>query len=360
VRIFVSYASTNRSLVNDLVEDIQDMGHDVWYDQKLEGGQFWWDNILENLRDSELLIFATTPDSLDSYPCKLEYHYADALNRHVLPVVLIQGINYTLLPVLLQQRQIVDYTENDKKAYKALAHAIDALPRNPPYPEIMPESPAVPISPLAHIISKIDAPHLKTAEQQQILEELRQCIEQSQYTSDAQALLERLGQHPSVTTTIQIEIELIINDATTKLQEQVRVQSERPPIPIRHPADVSDWELKGWIKNGEIVYEKRTCSIGTGGLTGMGGMSGLKGLRVTTYITSHRLRFEAEPVIEIFLDEIVSLEKTVNILVPSIKVKSKTQPPYFLTFPSIGDGFLYSDHGEFITFLRDLISKRSR
>ncbi|MBZ0307211.1 MAG: toll/interleukin-1 receptor domain-containing protein, partial [Anaerolineae bacterium] len=72
MKIFVSYRSINRALVEGLISDLKDMEHEVWYDQELEGGQKWWDNILHQIRAAELLIFAMTPQSLESRPCQLE------------------------------------------------------------------------------------------------------------------------------------------------------------------------------------------------------------------------------------------------------------------------------------------------
>lgn len=113
MKIFVSYRSTDRAVVTQLVSDLADMGHDVWYDQELEGGQFWWENILDNIRTADLLVFALTPRSLELYPCQLEYNYANALRRHIIPVMLAEGVTYSLIPAVLQERQIVPYVKRD-------------------------------------------------------------------------------------------------------------------------------------------------------------------------------------------------------------------------------------------------------
>ena len=48
--IFISYNPGSVAAVESLARDLAAMGHSVWYDQALTGGQRWWDNILEKLR----------------------------------------------------------------------------------------------------------------------------------------------------------------------------------------------------------------------------------------------------------------------------------------------------------------------
>ena len=97
MKIFISYSSKNRALVEVLANDLDAMGHEVWFDKKLTGGHAWWDGILNSIRDADLFIFALTPQALDSHLCKLEYSYAAALGKRILPVPL-ETVNVNLLP----------------------------------------------------------------------------------------------------------------------------------------------------------------------------------------------------------------------------------------------------------------------
>ncbi|HLV36417.1 MAG TPA: toll/interleukin-1 receptor domain-containing protein, partial [Spirillospora sp.] len=75
-RVFISYSSKSKNKVQTLAQDLEMAGHQIWFDHKLTGGQAWWEQILEQIRQCDIFIFALTPDALDSYPCKLEYTYA--------------------------------------------------------------------------------------------------------------------------------------------------------------------------------------------------------------------------------------------------------------------------------------------
>ncbi|HYO89481.1 MAG TPA: toll/interleukin-1 receptor domain-containing protein, partial [Candidatus Limnocylindrales bacterium] len=198
MKVFVSYRSTDRAAVTQLVNDLADMGHDVWYDQEVEGGQLWWQNILDNIRAADLLIFALTPRSLESYPCQLEYNYANALRRHIIPVTLAEGMSYSLLPAVLQERQIVPYAKREIDSYKALASAIRRLPPAPSLPDPLPEAPPVPISPLASAREQVTKPTLSYEEQAALLYQLKGFLGHEEYDSDARGVLERLSQHPTL------------------------------------------------------------------------------------------------------------------------------------------------------------------
>src|SRR3982750_4284380 len=96
-KVFVSYSRINLDVVTQLVEDLQAVGVNTWHDQTLTGGQRWWDNILANIRDCDLFIFALSPESLDSEACKSELSYVSRLGKPILPVQVSEGININLL-----------------------------------------------------------------------------------------------------------------------------------------------------------------------------------------------------------------------------------------------------------------------
>jgi hypothetical protein len=113
--IFISYNSTDRNIVTELANDLQKLSCEVWFDQelKLRGGHEWWKVILKNVRECNLFLFALTPKSLKSHPCTLEYQYASALNKRILPVML-EDVDIRYLPIELQSLQVVDYRQKNK------------------------------------------------------------------------------------------------------------------------------------------------------------------------------------------------------------------------------------------------------
>lgn len=155
--VFISYGREDAAKVGSLADDIGGLGHQVWFDQDLTGGQAWWDHILKSIRQYDVFVFALSPASLDSPACKLEYTYAAQLRKSILPVLVAEGVSVELLPSSLAQLQYVDYRREDKNALKALAKALAGLPPPLPLPEPLPEPPAAPVSYLSSLSELIDA-----------------------------------------------------------------------------------------------------------------------------------------------------------------------------------------------------------
>src|SRR5215510_5894783 len=103
--IFVSYNRQTKDITKALVEDVKELGHSVWFDQELSGGQAWWDQILAEIRDCEVFVFILDPDALKSIACQSELRYADTLHKPVLPILVSDGVSLNLLPEELSNVQ---------------------------------------------------------------------------------------------------------------------------------------------------------------------------------------------------------------------------------------------------------------
>ncbi|MBI5957901.1 MAG: TIR domain-containing protein, partial [Chloroflexi bacterium] len=178
-------------MVETLAVDLEALGFTVWFDRELAGGQEWWEEILHSIRRSHLFLYALTPESIESYPCKLEYDYAMALNKRILPVMLAD-VNISLLPSSVQRFQIVDYRLQDKQQALALGRAMNSLPKTRPLPKPLPTKPEAPVPPLTRLRDQIDSPSLGKDEQELIVARLKEFLENSATANDARNLLTRL------------------------------------------------------------------------------------------------------------------------------------------------------------------------
>ena len=409
MKIFVSYRSVNRALVNTLVTDLTDMEHDVWYDQELEGGQMWWDNILTHIRWCDLLVFALTPQSMESYPCQLEYTYANALRRHIIPVLLVDGVNYNLLPVLLQERQIINYTERTIDTYKRLDRAIRSLPSASPLPDPLPEPPGVPISPLAQVKSQIDNPTLEFEQQLAIFHQLKSYLQNPDYDGDARLLLERLSEHPMLRASVLRDIEAALKTpavsrhSTQELRreldglfeqlekkreaanpasaqpavtppppEPVAAAPESMPEPASAPVSAPVFELDA----GESVVKKFSINFNSIGAGGAGLLSGLFTYGATTvatavarnaakrelWLTDRRMVFCARTVTEQHIvvpyDQIAEIKKIAKLTDPSVQLKTKSGVEYNFSLVA-GAGFLYGNRDELLNTIHQLTGPRT-
>jgi hypothetical protein len=221
MKLFISYSSHDRDAVKNLAQDLESvvktLPHQsefgVWFDQELIGGHDWWNNILSAIFHSDLFIFALTPSSLDSGPCRMEYTYANALNKRVLPILLTEGVNPSLLPSALQRLQFVDYRTQDKAAYQRLVESVVNLPMPVSPPDPLPMPPDAPVSPLAQIKAQLEAPSLDLDTQLKLVFQLKQYLAESDKASGARQLLLELSHHPDVRAAIAQDISVIIGNA---------------------------------------------------------------------------------------------------------------------------------------------------
>jgi hypothetical protein len=147
MRIFLSYARSDREVVDQLSADLRRLGHTVWIDSRLAGGQAWWDEILRQIRDADVVIAAVSPSWRASAASRREAEYALSLRKAVLPVS-IRAADVESLPLELAELQLVPYLPADPAVVRSLAAAArrlrgssgselpDPLPTPPPIPPL--------------------------------------------------------------------------------------------------------------------------------------------------------------------------------------------------------------------------------
>ena len=207
--IFVSYARKDEPAVRALHEDIERAKRDAWFDRDLDGGQSWWNTILEQIRACELLIFVVSPDSLESRACRAELAYAVALERPIVPV-LVRDANVQLAPDAIVLTHYVDYRQRTPETAIALLVALSQAPTAGPLPDPLPAPPPPPVADLGPIRERVSAPTLTFAEQQSLLEELRGRVDNADERNAVVALLHQLRTRSDVVEAIGREADAIV------------------------------------------------------------------------------------------------------------------------------------------------------
>ncbi|GAB1423996.1 hypothetical protein MASR2M16_12300 [Thauera terpenica] len=210
--IFLSYGRSSEAITTELAGDLTALGHEVWFDRHLSGGQQWWDAILASIRKCEIFVFVLDPGSLDSRACRSEYRYGAALGKSILPVRVSTEVSTTMLPVELSQLQYVDYLSRDHDSALKLARAIGSLKSPGPLPDPLPEPPPPPVSRLGELAARLnDAGQLGYEQQAALLIELKTLLrDQPSAADDARKLLERLRQRPGTFAVVADEIDELL------------------------------------------------------------------------------------------------------------------------------------------------------
>jgi len=194
-RLFISYSSKNRKLIEHLVALLTKAGYEVTYDGQIYDGQ-WWPKILDDIRKCDIFLYVVTPEYLDSYPCDLEYQYAKKLDRPMCPTRLT-ALDFGRMPTHIVEDQVSDLSNldfNNQSLPVKLIRTLNELALKPkPLPNPLPAEPPVPISKLNDVIERIsdwNTP-LKPPEQKTLLDEIRPLLYRKESRANARYALER-------------------------------------------------------------------------------------------------------------------------------------------------------------------------
>lgn len=223
-RVFISYSSVDRSLVESLASDLVRLGHQVWFDQSLKGGQDWWNEILEQLRACDVLIFAISKESLKSDACQRELAYGLALNRAVIPLLLSDALRINVLPPSLQRRKCIHFACDEKDALLNLVGALNDISDVPALPSQLPQPPEIPLSPLASIVEQLRAKTLNEQQQVLIVHELKKLCVRPDTAEGALELMRQLLAHDSLLSSIGDEIKTFVAK-----EERIKSTEASPP-----------------------------------------------------------------------------------------------------------------------------------
>lgn len=190
--MFLSYSRHDEPLAASIADDVTDMGVEVWRDERLSGGQAWWDTILDSVRSADAVIFVLSANSLDSVPCARELAYAQALGKPVLPVR-VDSTSPNLAPPFLASLEWVDYSVEARTAVIRLIRAVNSLPAAPALPDPLPPAPDVPLSYTTNLAALVhQSEDLTPTEQHSLLFELREGLEDPAHREECVQLLRQL------------------------------------------------------------------------------------------------------------------------------------------------------------------------
>ena len=189
LKIFISYQRDSTTKVINLVSDIKLLGHEVWYDKDLSGGQNWWNTILDSIQKCDIFLFIITAKSLESPACKNEYKYAESLLKPIVPILEdAKGVSINLLPQELSKVQYIDYQNQSRETAFYLSKSLSQFSPKP-LPTPLPEPPKAPLSYLGTLSKKITTEtQLNAEDQNSLMVDIKSSLSVSD-TSDSEIIL---------------------------------------------------------------------------------------------------------------------------------------------------------------------------
>ena len=137
--VFISYGRADATdFAQQLAADLEDRGHEVWFDQDSIGkGALWEVEIEQGLRAASVVTAVLTPSSVrEESVCRDEVVFALNQGKPIVPVLQDSTASPTLL---LARRNWIDFTEGYEAGLEALLHYLagdDSALREPALPTI--------------------------------------------------------------------------------------------------------------------------------------------------------------------------------------------------------------------------------
>lgn len=271
--IFISYNRKNRSIAEVLSTDLQALGHTTWLDQELSGGQRWWDEILDRVRQCDVFVFVLDRESLSSVACSSEYNYADALGKPILPIRVSPDVSDSSLPAALSVIQYVDYSEQDRSAAFDLSRALGAIKPAPTLPDPLPAPPEVPISYLGKLAPLVNsASDLTRAQQADLVFQLKDGLKDPDTAQETYKLLEQLRRRSDLYARVAKDIDDLLQTSHTSRKhpaEKTKPPPQQPPqipnylvwaivsafccLPLAIPAIIFSAQVNSKIAAGDLA-----------------------------------------------------------------------------------------------------------
>lgn len=210
-RVFISYAREDQDALNDIRAGISALHHEAWVDSNLDGGQAWWDVILEQIRSCDAMLLVVSPSLIDSEAATRERDYARRLLKPLIPLV-VKPVRSDLLPPDIATLQFIDYTNRTPLTGAQLANALFSIPPDAALPDPLPDPPAVPVSYLGDLAAVLRRDMLSADEQFSILAKLRASLERPRERDAAAELLEVLEVRRDLLHQVAKDIERVRQD----------------------------------------------------------------------------------------------------------------------------------------------------
>jgi hypothetical protein len=211
MRIFISYSRTDSQAVREVHSDLQQLGHAVWLDTAITGGQNWWDEVLRQIRNADVLVLAMSDESLRSRACRAEVQYALDLGKHLLPVIVNQNFSDSLVPVPIAETQRVNYASRDKTGLIEMLKALNSLPDSRTLPTLMPPEPPIPATYLNDLADLVTRPTLSAEEQLGGVRQLRERIADGAVATEVRPVIELFLKREDLLVKVHTEL-IAINE----------------------------------------------------------------------------------------------------------------------------------------------------
>jgi len=262
-KIFISYSSDDKTPIQEVVGDLESLGHSVWFDSELVGGQSWWDRILREIENADFYLCALSSAYLKSDACKRELGYANELGKTIIPIKVINDFDERFLPLEISKLQITDVEAGNKKGVLALINALNTATPSPVLPDPLPTPPAIPVSYLSELLRDINSNESLDQDQQAALMfKLRDHFRSGGDVSGVSLALDKLEARKDLLANIGREVDALRKEIATKTEPAPEPEKVQPEPVFRKFSSVN--EVKEDLKEAVETSKSDRSALGFG------------------------------------------------------------------------------------------------
>jgi TolB-like protein len=134
--IFVSYSHKDASAVFPELSRLREQGFKLWFDEGIEAGTEWREEIAQAIRSARLFLYYVTPQSVHSENCRKEVNFAveegvPIIAIHTELVELPAGLKLTLSDLQAILKHELPNREYREKLQSRIASFVDQVPLQP-------------------------------------------------------------------------------------------------------------------------------------------------------------------------------------------------------------------------------------
>lgn len=107
--VFISYSHKDTEQRNALNNYLSERGMPIWYDERLEGGDDWRDEISTAIDEAFVVLLIVTGNAMNSHYCTYEWAYALGTGAPVIPLI-FENINFMEVHAPLRNKQFINCT----------------------------------------------------------------------------------------------------------------------------------------------------------------------------------------------------------------------------------------------------------
>ncbi len=124
--VFISYSRRDRGFIDEITAYLDGAQFSYWLDvEDLHPADIWREDLKSAIIESDNLLFAISPDAIDSEHCRMELDFAVSHNKRIIPVVCRDLRENQDLPRALGERQWLPLAlEGDGASLEAIGAAI--------------------------------------------------------------------------------------------------------------------------------------------------------------------------------------------------------------------------------------------